>query len=167
VTNATDACVVCALIRDGAARVNDELGRDELWRTDVVISYVCAPGHGSVDQVAVAPLRHVGSLLELSDAECAALLLAARDAGTALARVLDPDGLTLHAHIGAVEQQPTPHFEVMLGAKAFGSEFGELPREWHQEPWVLTDAVVADWDETFEQRVEIVAKLRAALLPLG
>jgi diadenosine tetraphosphate (Ap4A) HIT family hydrolase len=158
VTNAADDCVVCALIRDGVA-----LGRDELWRADVAISYVCAPGHDSVDQVAVAPLRHVASLLELDDAECAALLIAARDAGAALARVLDPDGVTLHAHIGAVEQQRTPHFEVMLGAKAFGSEGGELPREWHQEPWVLTDAVVAGWDETFEQRVGIVEKLREAL----
>lgn len=149
-SNAANECVVCALIRDGSA-----LGRDELWRTDVAISYVCAFDADSVDQVAVAPLRHAASPLELSDAEFAAVLVAVRDAGTALARVLDPDGVTLHAHVGAVEQQATSHLEVLLGAKAFGVEFGELPREWRQEAWVLTDAVVAGWDETFEQRVEL------------
>ncbi|RLT27988.1 MAG: hypothetical protein DWI48_01930 [Chloroflexi bacterium] len=157
-TSAADACAVCALIRDGAA-----LGRDELWRDDVTISYVCAFDADSVDQVAVAPLRHASTVTELNEAEFAAVLLAARDAATALVRVLDPDGLTLHAHVGALEQQATSHLEVLLGAKAFGAEFGELPVEWRQEPWVLTDAVVAGWDETLEQRREIVARLRAEL----
>ena len=82
-TSDADACVVCALIFDGSAA-----GRDELWRDDVTISYVCAVAD-SVDQVAVAPLRHASTPTELSEAEFAAVLLAARDVGVALTRVLE------------------------------------------------------------------------------
>lgn len=151
-------CAVCALIGGESSP-----GRDELWRTTETIAYLCSFDASSVDQVAVAPLRHAPSLVQLSEAEFASVLRDARDAGTALVRVLDPDGVTLHAHVGAIEQQPNPHFELFLAAKAFGSEFGEVPPEWRQEPWILTDALVAQWDETYEQRVGTVDALRRSL----
>lgn len=153
-----DPCDVCALIREGSAA-----GRVELWRGAETITYVSSPGPGSVSQIAVAPLRHAPTILDVTDEEFVAVIGEAREAAAALVRVLDPEGFTLHQHNGAVEQQAAAHLELMLGAKAFGTEFGEVRPEWRQEPWVLNDTIVAQWNETYDQRVQIVEGLRRAL----
>jgi ATP adenylyltransferase len=70
-----------------------------VWRgslTFVVMNaYPYASGH-----VLVLPLRHVGPMAELTEAEAAELWSATQDSVDAIERAFDPDGLNMGANLG-------------------------------------------------------------------
>ncbi|MGO9856407.1 MAG: HIT family protein [Acidimicrobiales bacterium] len=88
-------CVFCRLAASG------EPSEDNLvvWRgqlTFVVLNaYPYASGH-----VLVLPLRHVGSLGELTEAESAELWSATRRAVATIEAAYDPDGVNMGANLG-------------------------------------------------------------------
>jgi diadenosine tetraphosphate (Ap4A) HIT family hydrolase len=88
-------CVFCRLAESGEPSVDNLV----VWRgseTFVVLNaYPYASGH-----VLVLPLRHVGSLTELTEAESAELWAASQQAVAAIEAAYDPDGLNMGANLG-------------------------------------------------------------------
>jgi ATP adenylyltransferase len=70
--------------------------RGELCVT-ILNAYPYAPGH-----VMVAPIRHVGELEELDDAELLELMQSANRAIAALRAAMNPDGLNVGLNLGKV-----------------------------------------------------------------
>jgi histidine triad (HIT) family protein len=150
-------CAVCALVAggEGAPRV-------ELRRTTSTIAWL-TDGQSAASEVVVTPLRHAPTILDLTDDEVAAIFVEARDLFRVLAMAFDPDGITLHQHNGVIEGQSAPHFELYLGPRRFGTDPGERPPEWGQEPFRLTDEIVAGWMENYDERMTTAALIRDAL----
>lgn len=88
-------CVFCRLAGAGAPSADNGV----VWRGDAVFvvlnAYPYSSGH-----VLVLPLRHVGGLHELTDAEAAELWAATRSAAAAITTAYDPDGLNMGANLG-------------------------------------------------------------------
>jgi ATP adenylyltransferase len=88
-------CVFCRLAESGEPSVDNLV----VWRgTKVFVvlnAYPYASGH-----VLALPLRHVGSLSELTEAESAELWAAAQEAVAAIEAAYDPDGLNMGANLG-------------------------------------------------------------------
>jgi diadenosine tetraphosphate (Ap4A) HIT family hydrolase len=80
-------CVFCRLAESG--------GPSEEWSFVVMNAYPYASGH-----VLVLPLRHVGSLAELTPAESAEVWSAVQSSVGAIERAYDPDGLNMGANLG-------------------------------------------------------------------
>jgi ATP adenylyltransferase len=88
-------CVFCRLAESGPPSEDNLV----VWRgslTFVVMNaYPYASGH-----VLVLPLRHVGPMAELTEAEAAELWSATQDSVDAIERAFDPDGLNMGANLG-------------------------------------------------------------------
>jgi ATP adenylyltransferase len=91
----SESCVFCRLAASGAPSEDNLV----VWRGEstfvVMNAYPYASGH-----VLVMPLRHVGTLSELTPGESAELWSATQDAVAAIERAYDPDGLNLGANLG-------------------------------------------------------------------
>jgi ATP adenylyltransferase len=88
-------CVFCRLAGSGPpSEENLVLWRGE-WCFVVLNAYPYASGH-----LLVMPLRHLGSLSELTDAESEELWWATRRAITVLEKAYEPDGLNMGANLG-------------------------------------------------------------------
>ncbi len=89
------SCVFCRIAESGAPSVDNLV----VWRGDlafVVLNvYPYASGH-----LLVLPLRHVGSLTELSEPESLDVWHATQASITALETAYDPDGLNMGANLG-------------------------------------------------------------------
>ena len=89
------ACVFCRLAESGPPSEENLV----VWRgalTFVVMNaYPYASGH-----VLVLPLRHVGPLAELTEAESAELWSATQDSVAATEKAFDPDGLNMGTNLG-------------------------------------------------------------------
>ena len=90
-----DDCVFCRIAASGPPSEDNLV----VWRgalTFVVMNaYPYASGH-----VLVMPLRHVGPLSDLTDAESDELWSASRRAAATIEKAFDPDGLNLGANLG-------------------------------------------------------------------
>jgi histidine triad (HIT) family protein len=151
-----NGCAVCDRI-GGETTARTELRRQAstiAWLTD---------GQAAAAEVVIAPLRHAATILDLTDDELVAVFVEARDLARAVAEAFEPDGITLHQHNGMIEGQAAPHFELCLGPRRFGLEPGERPPGWRQEPFVLTEEIVADWMQNYGERLETAARIRNAL----
>ena len=88
-------CVFCRLAESGPPSEDDLV----VWRgslTFVVMNaYPYASGH-----LLVLPLRHVGPMAELTEAESAELWSTTQDSVTAIEKAFDPDGLNMGANLG-------------------------------------------------------------------
>jgi ATP adenylyltransferase len=88
-------CVFCRLAESGPPSEDNLV----VWRgslTFVVMNaFPYASGH-----VLVLPLRHVGPMAELTEAEAAELWSATQDSVDAIERAFDPDGLNMGANLG-------------------------------------------------------------------
>jgi diadenosine tetraphosphate (Ap4A) HIT family hydrolase len=88
-------CVFCRLAASGSPSEDNLV----VWRgtlTFVVMNaYPYASGH-----VLVMPLRHVGPLRELTEAESAELWWATQRAAATIEKAYDPDGLNMGANLG-------------------------------------------------------------------
>jgi histidine triad (HIT) family protein len=151
------ACTVCEFVVSG-----NPVDRVELRRTTSTIAWL-TDGRTESGQVVIAPLRHAPTILELTDDETAAVFVEARDLAIALSAAFDPDGITLHQHNGTIEQQQAPHFELFLGPKRFGSGWGERGPDFAQEPFRLTDEIVGNWMQNYDERLATAARIRDAL----
>ena len=88
-------CVFCALAESGPPSEDNLV----VWRGElsyvVMNAYPYASGH-----VLVLPLRHVGPLAELTEAESAELWSATQRALASIEKAYDPDGLNVGANLG-------------------------------------------------------------------
>jgi len=88
-------CVFCALAESGPPSEDNLV----VWRGElayvVMNAYPYSSGH-----VLVLPLRHVGPMAELTEAESAELWSATRRALAAIEKAYDPDGLNMGANLG-------------------------------------------------------------------
>jgi ATP adenylyltransferase len=88
-------CVFCRIANSGPPSIDNLV----VWRGEsafvVLNAYPYASGH-----VLVMPLRHVGSLGELTAAESAEVWSASQRAVTAIEGAYNPDGLNLGANLG-------------------------------------------------------------------
>ncbi|HEY1832653.1 MAG TPA: HIT domain-containing protein [Acidimicrobiales bacterium] len=89
------SCVFCRIAESGPPSEDNLM----VWRGDlafvVMNAYPYASGH-----MLIMPLRHVGSLAELSDAESAQVWRATQDALKAAEAAYEPDGFNMGANLG-------------------------------------------------------------------
>ena len=114
-----DPCYFCELARDGASW--NFIDRDALTMT-VLNGRQYEPG-----QCIVFPVRHVPTLLDLDDAEAAAVMRAAKRIGTAITRALAPEALLLYQNNGILSGQEVPHFHLHVVPRTAGSDWGIGP----------------------------------------
>jgi ATP adenylyltransferase len=90
-------CIFCA----AAAATNQDPAHSPIDRTEhcltILNAYPYAPGH-----VMVAPVRHVGDLDELAEAEMLDTMRLARRAIIAIRRAMTPDGFNVGFNLGKV-----------------------------------------------------------------
>jgi len=115
-----DPCDLCEGIagRDARFTVVEE---GELTLT------VLNPWQFEVGQCCVITRRHVALLLDLSDAECAAVAVAARRVAQALLPAFRPLGILTFQNNGVYSGQETPHFHFHVVPRQQGSDWGIGP----------------------------------------
>jgi diadenosine tetraphosphate (Ap4A) HIT family hydrolase len=105
-------------------------GRDPTWalidecpHTVTVIN----PYQYEVGQCCVITRQHVGTLLDLSDEESAAVLKAAKRVASALLRTFRPLGILTYQNNGAYSGQEVPHYHFHVVPRQPGSDWGISP----------------------------------------
>jgi diadenosine tetraphosphate (Ap4A) HIT family hydrolase len=89
------SCVFCRIAASGPPSVDNLVVWRGQWSFVVLNAYPYSSGH-----VLVMPLRHVGGLGELTEAESAEVWEATRHAVRAIDQAYDPDGLNMGANLG-------------------------------------------------------------------
>jgi histidine triad (HIT) family protein len=113
-----DPCDLCAAAREGGWNIIEE---GEYTLT------VINPSQFETGQCCVITRRHVATLLDLSQAECEAVLVAAKRVAEALVRTYDPLGLLTFQNNGVYSGQETPHFHFHVVPRQQGSDWGIGP----------------------------------------
>ena len=105
-------------------------GREERWaiidegeHTLTVIN----PWQFEVSQCCVITRRHVATLLDLSEQECAAILVSAKRVAAALVKTYRPLGILTFQNNGVYSGQETPHFHFHVVPRQKGSDWGIGP----------------------------------------
>jgi len=133
---AGDPCIFCERIE----------GRDDwavIEAADTTITII-NPAQFEEGQALVIPRRHAPTILDLTDEEAAALMLAVRRLARALVDTFDPDGLTIYQNNGVASLQAVPHAHVHVVPRRYGSGWGEGPPH-------LAALTQADQEERFRQ----------------
>ena len=105
-------------------------GRDPKWALIDECPYtmtVISPYQYEVGQCCVITRRHVGTLLELSDEESAAVLKAAKRVASALLRAFRPLGILTFQNNGVYSGQEVPHYHFHVVPRQPGSDWGIGP----------------------------------------
>ena len=117
-------------VRDPCDLCEGMAGREKRWaiidegpHTLTVIN----PSQFKVGQCCVITRRHVATLLDLSDQECAAILVAAKRVAEALVRTYRPLGILTFQNNGVYSGQETPHFHFHVVPRQKGSDWGIRP----------------------------------------
>lgn len=117
-------------VRDPCDLCEGMAGREARWavidegeHTLTVIN----PWQFEVGQCCVITRRHVATLLDLSRAECEAILVAAQRVADALVRTFDPLGILTFQNNGVYSGQETPHFHFHVVPRQAGSDWGIGP----------------------------------------
>lgn len=113
-----DPCDLCVAAREETWKIIEE-GEHTLT--------VINPWQFEVGQCCVITRRHVATLLDLSDAECSAILLSARRVAEALVRTYRPLGILTFQNNGVYSGQETPHFHFHVVPRQPGSDWGIGP----------------------------------------
>jgi len=105
-------------------------GRDETWAvidecelTQTVIN----PSQYEIGQCCVITRRHVGTLLELSDGESSAIIVAAKKVAIALVKTYKPLGVLTFQNNGIFSGQEVPHYHFHVVPRQQGSDWGIGP----------------------------------------
>ncbi len=105
-------------------------GREARWaiveESEHVLTVV-NPQQFEIGQCCVITRRHVATLLDLSDRECEAVMLAARRVAQALAAAYRPLGILAFQNNGVYSGQETPHFHFHVVPRQQGSDWGIGP----------------------------------------
>jgi diadenosine tetraphosphate (Ap4A) HIT family hydrolase len=112
-----------------------------------------------IGQCMVVPLRHAPTLLDLSAAEAAAIMAAAKQLTRILVDAFAPDGVLLYQNNGVGSGQEVPHFHLHVVPRRAGSDWGLGPPhiarlQQSTRPAHLDHAVVTD------AKLQIVERLR-------
>ncbi|MEX2158897.1 MAG: HIT domain-containing protein [Dehalococcoidia bacterium] len=150
-------CIFCARIageRDDWAVIAED---------DVTVSFI-NPAQFEVGQALVIPRRHAATILDLTDAEAAALLQHAQRLAKAMVAAFDPDGITLFQNNGVASYQQVPHVHLHVVPRRYGSGWGEGPPH-------LAKITRADQEERFrnlavpmERMTALAKRVRAELV---
>jgi histidine triad (HIT) family protein len=95
---------------------------------------VVNPVQFEVGQCCVVTRRHVGTLLELTDNESAAVIRAARQVAHALVATYEPLGILTFQNNGVYSGQEVPHFHFHVVPRQPGSDWGIGPPQLHKFP---------------------------------
>lgn len=113
-----DPCDLCVAIREERWKIVEE-GEHALT--------VINPSQFEIGQCCVVTRRHVATLLDLTDEECAAVMVAARRLADALVRTFRPLGILTFQNNGVFSGQETPHFHFHVVPRQEGSDWGVGP----------------------------------------
>jgi histidine triad (HIT) family protein len=113
-----DPCDLCVASRDERWKIIEE--------SEQVLT-VINPWQFEVGQCCVITRRHVATLLDLSDQECAAVMVSARRVAEALVRAYRPLGILTFQNNGIYSGQETPHFHFHVVPRQKGSDWGIGP----------------------------------------
>ena len=113
-----DPCDLCVAARDEPWKIIDESAH-----TLTVIN----PWQFETGQCCVITRRHVATLLDLSDEECAAIMASAKRVAEALVRTYRPLGILTFQNNGVYSGQETPHFHFHVVPRQPGSDWGIGP----------------------------------------
>lgn len=115
-----DPCDLCEAI---AGRQNPHGIIEQGEHTLTVLN----PWQFEIGQCCVITRRHVATLLDLTDAECVAVMLAARRVAIALDATFQPLGIFTFQNNGVYSGQETPHFHFHVVPRQPGSDWGIGP----------------------------------------
>jgi diadenosine tetraphosphate (Ap4A) HIT family hydrolase len=121
-----DPCEICETVA-GRSTV-PIIAESELTLT------VMTPEQFEVGQCCVVTRRHVGTLLDLTDEEGAAVLKAAREVAQALVAAYKPLGILTFQNNGVYSGQLTPHYHFHVVPRQLGSDWGIGPPQLHKFP---------------------------------
>lgn len=113
-----DPCDLCVAAHDERWKIIDE-GEHTLT--------VINPWQFEVGQCCVITRRHVATLLDLSAAECAAIMASAKRVAEALVATYRPLGFLTFQNNGVYSGQETPHFHFHVVPRQPGSDWGIGP----------------------------------------
>jgi histidine triad (HIT) family protein len=150
-----DPCYFCECVLAGSQGWNF-IARDEHVLT------VLNGRQYEVGQCIVLPVRHAPMLLDLNDAEGAAIMRAARKAAAAMVEVFAPDGVLLYQNNGVAVGQEVPHFHLHVVPRRLASNW------WSGPPQLAAvaageRAAHADHARVTEAKRDAVAVLRRRL----
>ena len=111
-----DPCYLCECVLAGSKGWNF-IARDE----NVLV--LLNGRQYEVGQCMVLPVRHAPTLLELSDAEGAAVMRAARRIALAMVETFSPDGVLLYQNNGEAVGQEVPHFHLHVVPRRLASNW--------------------------------------------
>ena len=115
-----DPCYFCQII-GGVSDQWNVIARDALTMT------LLNGRQYEVGQCMVLPIRHAPTLLDLAEAEDAAIMAAARRLARAMVKAFDPDGILLYQNNGAGSAQEVPHFHLHVVPRRLQSDWGVGP----------------------------------------
>lgn len=95
---------------------------------------VVTPVQFEVGQCSVVTRRHVGTLLDLTDEESAAVIKAAREVAQALVATYEPLGILTFQNNGVYSGQTVPHYHCHVVPRQPGSDWGIGPPQLHKFP---------------------------------
>lgn len=113
-----DPCDLCVAAREERWKVVDESEH-----TLTVVN----PWQFEIGQCCVITRRHVATLLDLSEPECAAILVSAKRVAEALVAAYRPLGILTFQNNGVYSGQETPHFHFHVVPRQPGSDWGIGP----------------------------------------
>lgn len=114
-----DPCDLCQVTAQGETWKIIEQGSHTLT--------IINPWQFEVGQCCVITRRHVATLLDLTDEECVAVMVAAKRVAEALVSSFQPLGLLTFQNNGVYSGQETPHFHFHVVPRQQGSDWGIGP----------------------------------------
>lgn len=95
---------------------------------------IVTPVQFEVGQCCVVTRRHVGTLLDLTEQEGAAVIKAAREVAQALLATFEPLGILTFQNNGVYSGQEVPHYHFHVVPRQPGSDWGIGPPQLHKFP---------------------------------
>ena len=132
-----ELCQCCELVA-GRFRAASEVRRTESTVTVVV------PRQSEVGHLVIFPMRHVPTLLDLTDEEAAALAVETRAMAHALMRAFDADGLLVYQNNGVASFQEVPHVHVHVVPRRHGSAWGPMGWSSDAQPQQTAERLLAE-----------------------
>lgn len=112
-------------------------GRAESWtvvtETDLTLTVV-NPYQFEIGQCCVIPRRHAGTLLDLTAAEGATVMKAAREIAQAMLAAFNPLAILTYQNNGVYSGQEVPHYHFHIIPRQRGSDWGIGPPQLRKFP---------------------------------